>query len=139
MTGGENMATERKKPKSINTGGAYVGGNVTTGGDFVGRDQVKNLDQHREGASVEDLARLIAEIRTLLPQAELEPDVADALEGDFRVVEAQVAKDAPKGGLVKAKLRGISEVIEETGKVSDAAEKILKLLGKGVALAGALF
>ena len=65
--------------------------------------------------------------------------MAEVIEGDFRVVEQQAAKDQPKGNLIKAKLKSISEVIQETGKTSDAVEKILKLLGKGVKLVGALF
>ena len=134
------MATKSKDPKDIDTGGgAIVGGSVTAGGDFVGRDQIKTVQGHREGASIEELTGLLAEIRTLLPQAGVEADVAEVIEGDFRVVETQVAKEEPKGGLVKARLKAISEVIQETGKVSEATEKILKLLGKGVALAGALF
>jgi hypothetical protein len=134
------MATTSKDPKNIDTGGgAFVGGSVTAGGDFVGRDQVKTVQGHREGASTEELTGLLAEIRALLPQAGVEADVAEVIEGDFRVVEAQMAKEEPKGGLVKARLKAISDVIQETGKVSVATEKILKLLGKGVALAGTLF
>jgi hypothetical protein len=99
---------------------------------------VKTLYQ-QQGASIEDLVKLLAEVRALLPQAGLEPDEAEAIEGDFRVVEQQAAKEQPKGSLIKAKLKGIAEVVQETGKTGDAVEKIVKLLAKGVALAGALF
>lgn len=120
-------------------GGAYVGGNVSTGGgDFVGRDQVKTVYQ-QGGASIEDLRKLLAEIRALLPQVGLDPDIKDVIEGDFEVVEAQAAKDQPMGSLIKRKLNGIAETIQEAGKTSDAVDKILKLLAKGVALVGALF
>ena len=80
----------------------------------------------------------MAELRTLLPQADLAPDETEAIEGDFRVVEEQAAKDQPKASLIKAKLKGIATIIQEAGKASDAAEKMLKLLGKGAALAGSL-
>jgi hypothetical protein len=110
----------------------------TGGGDFVGRDQVKTVHK-QEGASVEDLLKLLAEVRALLPEAKLESDVAEVDEGDFRVVEEQAAKDRPQAGLIKAKLKGIAEVIQKTGKASDGVGKILTLLTKGAALAGALF
>jgi hypothetical protein len=134
------MASHKNDPKPVNTvGGAYIGGNVDTGGgDFVGRDQVKTVHQ-QQGASVEDLSRLLAEVRALLPDAGLDRDEMDVIAGDFRVVEEQAAKDQPKAGLIKAKLKGIAGVIQETGKTSDAVTKILTLLGKGAALAGALF
>ncbi|MEA3278645.1 MAG: hypothetical protein U9Q81_25780 [Pseudomonadota bacterium] len=119
-------------------GGAYVGGNVSTGGgDFVGRDQVKTV--YQQGASVKDLERLLDEIRDLLPQADLNTELAQVIDADFRMVEDQAAKEHPMGGLIKSRLNGILQMIQEAGETSDAVEKILKLLGKGVALAGALF
>lgn len=132
--------TSNNDPRSINTGGgAYFGGNVETqGGDLVGRDQIKTVNQ-QQGASVEDLAKLLAEVRNLLPHLGLDQDLAEAIEGDFRVVEAQTAKEQPKGGLIKTKLAGMTEVIQEAGKTSDAVEKVLKLLGRAATLAGALF
>lgn len=133
------MPTSKKDPETIDTGGgAYIGGSVTAGGDFVGRDQTKTV-YHQEGASIENLRKLLGELRALLPQAELEPDIAEVIEGDFKVVEAQTAKDRPMGALIKSKLKGVSDLIQETGKTSDAVEKILKLLGRGLALAGTLF
>lgn len=119
-------------------GGAYIGGNVSTGGgDFVGRDQVKTVYQ-QQGVSIEDLRQLLAEIRALLPQVGLDPEIKGVIEGDFEVVESQAAKDQPMGSLIKRKLNGIAETIQEAGKTSDAVDKILKLLARGVALVGAL-
>jgi len=134
------MAASESDPESIDTGGgAYIGGNVDTGGgDLVGRDQIKAAYQ-QQGASVEDLRKLLADVRALLPDAGLDADVREVVEGDFRVVEDQTTKERPKGGLIKARLKGIAGVIQETGKTSDAVAKILGLLGKGAALAGTLF
>jgi hypothetical protein len=133
------MATSKKDPQSVQTGGgAYVGGRVDTGGgDFVGRDQINTATQ--EGVSVADLTRLLAEVRTLLPQAGLKPDLAQAIEGDFRVIEDQAAQGEPKGTLIKSRLKGASELIQEAGTNADAVEKILTLLGRGLALVTGLF
>lgn len=136
--GGDEASLDRASVVETG-GGAYIGGNVSTGGgDFVGRDQVKTVYQ-QQGVSIEDLRRLLVEVRALLPQAGLDPDLAEVVEGDFKVVEDQAGKGQPRGTLIKAKLKGISDVIQETGKTSDAVDKIVKLLGRGLALAGALF
>jgi hypothetical protein len=120
-------------------GGAYIGGNVDTGGgDFVGRDQIKT-SYRQEGASIEELRKLLVEARALLPQAGLDTETAEIIDADFQVVEAQAAKDEPRGSLIKAKLKGISEMIRESGKNADAVDKILKVLAKGAAWVGALF
>jgi len=119
-------------------GGVYVGGSVDTGGgDFVGRDQLKTV--YPPGASVDDLRKLVAEIRNLLPRADLDSDVEEAIEGDFDLIEEQMANDRPRGALIKPRLKGILEMIQEAGKTTEAVEKLAKLLGRGVALAGALF
>jgi hypothetical protein len=133
------MADPKNDPRSVDTGGAaYVGGNVDTGGgDFVGRDQVKMVRQ--EGVSAAELTKLLAEVRTLLPQAGLRPEEAQAIEGDFRVVEDQAAQAQPKAALIKGRLKGASELIREAGTNADAVDKILKLLGRGLALVTGLF
>jgi len=135
------MTRSKKGPDSVSTGGgAFVGGSVNTaGGDFVGRDQVKTLTQHQEGASVADLMALLTEVRALLPGTGLDPDTARVIEGDFRVVEEQAAKATPKGGLITSRLKGIAELIQQGGKATDALERIGTLLGKAIAMAAALF
>jgi len=124
---------------SIQTGGgAYIGGSVTTGGgDFVGRDQVKTF--YREDASVDDLRNLVQELGEELAKAGLDTEVAVVAEDDLRVVAEQVARERPIAGLVRAKLGGLSELIRETGKDSESAEKILRLLDRGTALVRSLF
>lgn len=134
------MANTTTEAPSVDTGGAaYIGGNVDTGGgDFVGRDQVKIL-YPPEGATVADLTRLLTEVRTLLPQAGLDQDTVQAIEGDFRIVEEQAVKPEPKGALIKNKLKGAADLIQETGKTADGVEKVLTLVGRAVAVAAALF
>lgn len=119
-------------------GGAYIGGSVATGGgDFVGRDQIKSF--YQEDASVDDLRKLVGEIGDELSRADLHPEILSVAEDDLRVVEKQVTQEHPIAGLVKAKLSGMSELIREMGKGSESAEKILRLLDRGVALVRALF
>ncbi|WP_295458978.1 hypothetical protein [uncultured Thiodictyon sp.] len=121
-------------------GGVYIGGSVTTGGgDFVGRDQFKTLYQTQEGASAADLVRLLAEVRALLPQAGLDPASAQAIEGDFRIVEEQAAKTEPKGGLIKSRIKSAMELIQGAGESSDALEKVVTLVGRAAAMAAAIF
>ena len=133
------MPTRKDEPKTVITGGgAHIKNLSTQGGEVVFGDQVKTVYQ-QQGASGEDLLKLLAELRTLLPQAGLAPVEAEAIESDFRVIEEQATKDQPKASLIKAKLKGIAALIQDAGKTSDAVEKMLKLLGKGAVVAGTLF
>ncbi|WP_295387902.1 hypothetical protein [uncultured Thiodictyon sp.] len=132
--------THSDQPRVHTGGGAYIGGNVTTGsGDFVGRDQVKTIHQTQEGASAADLVKLLAEVRALLPQAGLDPTSAQAIEGDFRIVEEQAAKPEPKGGLIKSRIKSAMDLIQDAGESSDALEKVVTLVGRAAAMAAAIF
>jgi len=134
------MPATKNDPKTVDTGGGgYFAGKVETGGgDVVGGNQFKTVHQ-QQAVSLGELLQIIREIRTLLPQAGLEPDEAEAIEGDFRVIEEQTAMDPPKGGLIKAKLTAAIEQIQAAGKTSDAITRILALLRQGAVLAGSLF
>lgn len=158
------MTTSTDKPDNINTsGGAYVGGNVNTQGDFVGRDKTvvtagergvavggpvtgstivtgnHNVISQPQGATLEDLRALIAELERLLPQAGLLADVAKVIEGDFQVVKEQAGADKPHGGILKSKLKGMLDLLTSSGTAAGAVEKILSVGSKAVQVAGVLF
>jgi hypothetical protein len=95
------MADEKK---SINTGGgAHVGGNVTVGGNFVGRDKITQTVE--QGITVKDFTALLAELRQLLPQTVIDSDTRRIIEGDFKVVEDETLEDKPNGAVIKGKLK----------------------------------
>lgn len=129
------MADEKQ---TIDTGGgAYVGGQVSIeGGDFVGRDKIISIDQ---GANIKDFTELLAEIRRSLVQAAIAPDTRQVIEGDFQVLESEVAKEKPNSAIVKGKLKGMLEMLSTTGGALEGAEKVVSLLGKASKWAAALF
>ncbi len=143
-------------------GGAYIGGRVKVGGDFVGRDKVVtagaggvavggnvtggaivtgsgNIISQPQGATLEDLRALIAELGRLLPQASLNPDVAEMIEGDYQVVKKQAESATPNGGIVKTKLKSVLELLTSSGNAAGAVEKILSIGTKAAQVAGLLF
>ena len=129
--------SEKDKPANqapINTGGgAYFGENVTAGGNIAGRDPI-NVGGGQP-ATIEDFTRLLAELRGLLAEARLDPDTKDAVDADFKVVEAQVQKPEPKRGLIEPKLQSIAGMLGSADKVAGAAQGLIE---KGVALAATL-
>ena len=160
----EATMSKRDRPDRIDTGGgAFIGGGVHTGGGkFIGRDEVVKVGDRGvyvggdirgstvvtsnhvvigaavQGASLVDLTRLLAEIRALLPAAGLGRDIADVVDADVRVVEAQVARTQPSKAIVVGRLKGIAELLAAAGGGAAAAEKLAPRVEKAVALANQL-
>ena len=142
------MAKKDPSRRKIDTGGgSYIEGDINTGGgDFVGRDQNKitiggnvtgstlvvgngNLvNAPQTSGSVAELAQLIREIRAQLPQANLDMDTVEAIEGDFHVVENQLAKPEPKKALVLPKLKSIAEVLGTAVAAGEAVQKLAPMI-----------
>ena len=145
-----------------NSGGAYVGGDVHTGGgDFVGRDKIEagargvliqgpargNVistgDQAvidvRQEASLEGFVRLLAKLRQELPQAGLDRNTAAEAECDVTVAEEQAQKPKPHGAIILAKLESVTKLLTTAVTASEAAQKLLPVAQKAVQWAGTLF
>jgi hypothetical protein len=147
------MAEKKDKDgREINTGGgAYTEGNVNTGGgDFVGRD--KNISApggiavggnvtgstmvvgngntvtgRVEGMKVDDVLKLVRELRAALPQAGLDEDTLEIVEGDIRVIETQLAKPEPKKHLVLPKLESVVATLTGLVGAGEAVQKLLPM------------
>lgn len=138
---------EKGSGRQIDTGGGtYVEGNVDTGGaPFVGGNQVvkaeggsiatggsmtdstvtiSNTTAQQQGVSVADLVALLAEMRALLPQAGLDQENLEAIDGDFRIVEEQAKKEKPKRGLALNRLKSAAELISSVSGAAVAVEKL---------------
>jgi len=137
--------TDREQPTSVDTGGgAYVGGSVyTSGGDFVGRDQIISIQETHGEVTLEAFLALLAELRQGLSTAKLDPDTAQAVQTDLQTVEAQAQKARqgakPSRALIVGKLKGVAEMLTEAGKVATAAASLLPLVEKALTWAGRLF
>lgn len=133
--------SKREQPAEINTGGgAYIGGNVRVDtGDFVGRDKTVNVTAAQQGISAAEFGRLIADIRGSLPQAGLDPDTAEVVDADFKVVEEQVKKDKPNKAVITGKLEGAVKMLTAAAGAATAVEKLLPAAQKALEWAGQLF
>ena len=151
-----DLVIGNKIGRQINTdGGAYIGGSVTTGGGkFVGRDDVTVVGdgnvvgdrsqatvtkQAHQGATVEAFTRLLAEIRTLLPQAGLDLEIAQSVDADVQVIEQQAAKPKPNATIIASKLEEVTKLLTAAGGLAIAGGKLLPLAQKAVEWAGQLF
>lgn len=145
------MPKNNQPNRKIDTqGGAYIEGGVNTGGDFVGRDQNKvtvqggmsggtlvvgnhnQVNSTQTGASVAELSNLVGQIRALLPQARLDEDTQGIIDGDFQVVETQLAKPEPKKALVLPKLEGIAKMLTTAAAAGEAVQKLAPMLQQAV-------
>ena len=107
-------------------GGAYVGGNVATGGgDFIGRDRISKTTG---GATPELFAALLAELRAALAQAKLDADERPAAEGDLVVLETQAGKPQPKLSVIESKLSSIKTLLEGAAGAGMAATGLAQVV-----------
>jgi len=142
------MTSTPDKSDTINTGGGdFVSRNkVITAGErsvAIGGDVIDGTIVTGNGnvisPTLEDLRALIAELGWLLPQAGLNPDVAEVIEGDYQVMKKQAESDKPNGGIVKTKLKSVLELLTSSGNAAGAVEKILSIGTKAAQVAGLLF
>jgi hypothetical protein len=103
----------------------------------VGRDQFTVTGS--ETVSLRELQTLVAELKHLLQEAKLPPEIGEIVEGDFENVERQVATDSPNGTIVKSRLGSLKELLSGADTATGSLDKILNVIGKATQLAGALF
>ncbi|AGA90290.1 hypothetical protein Thimo_1505 [Thioflavicoccus mobilis 8321] len=107
-------------------GGAFFG--TVTAGKVIGRDQKVIV----QGSSAADLARLIAEIRALLPEAGLPAERRQAVEAKLIEVDQTLAGPAPEGGALRARLDAVRGLLEQGAQAGTALETLLGLVGRAV-------
>jgi hypothetical protein len=157
------MTRKDDERRDVHTdGGAYVGGNVETGGgEFVGRDKIVqagergvavggdlhgtvvtgdgNVVGQHQGALLAEFQRLLAELRQGLAQAGLDDDAEAIIDGEFRVVEEQAAKPQPVGPIITAKLESATKMLTALAGTAAAAQRLLPMAQQAVEWAGQLF
>ena len=109
-------------------GGAYIGGNVrVTGGDFIGRDKIVTPPA-APAVTVDDLLRLLAQARELLPAAGLDAPTAQVIQSDLETAEAQARQERPNRAIVVAKLKSVAEVLGAVGSAATGLSRLLPLV-----------
>lgn len=146
------MVEKKKADRSIDTGGgAYFEGKIDTGGgDFVAGSQnnvtlgsvsgstvVVGSDNtvtgsNQAGASVAELAGLVAEIRSLIPHAQLQPRVEQVIDVEFKVLEEELAQPQPAKALVLPGLKKIAETLALAAGAGEAISKLKPMIEQAV-------
>ncbi len=146
-----------KEGRKIDTGGgSYIEGNVHTGGgDFVGRDKKVSapggiaiggnasgntmvtgkgniVGVKGEGIQMEDVLKLVRELRAALPAAGLDADTLAMVDGDVKVVEEQLAKAEPKKHLLLPKLTSVVSTLTGLVGAGEAVQKLLPMAQQAV-------
>ncbi len=120
-------------------GGAYIGGNVrVTGGDFIGRDKIVTPPA-APAVTVDDLLRLLAQARELLPAAGLDTPTAQVIQSDLETAEAQARQEHPNRAIVVAKLKSVAEVLGAVGGAATGLSRLLPLVQQALQWAERLF
>ncbi len=137
----DSLDNEKKSslPKTIHTdGGDYVGnsqnkvvvGEISGGTLVIGNRNTVNSDMNT--CSMEDFVKLISEIHMLLEQSELDDETQAIVEGDFTIVEEQLAKPEPKRAFILPKLKSIAEVLGTTALIGETMQKLLPMLNQAI-------
>jgi len=110
------VAKEREEPQRIETGGgAYIAGQVDTGGgDFVGRDQVKQV-----GLNGSDIAELFKPIyATIEARLGTSPEDRADMKAEVQEIQAEVAKgDKADEGFLARRLRNLKRMAPDVLEV----------------------
>ena len=109
---------------------------TTGGGDFIGRDHIGDTTH---GATPEQFAALLAELRAVLAQATLDAEEREIAEGELVVIEAQAGKPQPKLSVIEGKLSSIKTLIEGAAGIGMAATGLVQVVQRGIELAQQLF
>lgn len=105
-TGILNAGIQMIDKKKIDTqGGAYVGGSVTTGGDFVGRDKITH------GISPNSLESLFVPLLTSIKQ-QAPPDVHADVEQQVDALKTELSKnDETSDGMIATIVQGLVDKV----------------------------
>ena len=113
---------------------------ITGDGNVVGDGSRSTvIKQQTTGVSVEQFLSLLAELRQALPNASLDPDVAQAAEADLQVAESQAQKAKPNAALILLKLKGVAELFATADSVLGIVNRVQPLAQQALELAGQLF
>lgn len=119
-------------------GGAYIGGSVTVGGDFVGRDKITTTTTYT-GASVAEFVALLETMKTQVAALSLGADEKAEAQQALDKAKQEAGKSKPNTGLLKSRLETAKSLIEGVAGLGTAAATLLPMLEKGLAWVGQLW
>jgi len=91
------------------------------------------------GVTVDEFLRLLGELQQQLPQAGLDPDVADTVAADLQVTATQARKPKPNAGLILSRLVGVAELLATADGVAGMVQRVQPLAQRLLEAAQQLF
>ena len=113
---------------------------ITGDGNVVGDNNRVNVDKSQStGVTVEEFLRLLSELQQQLPQAGLEPEVAETVAADLQAAAAQTRKPKPNAGLILSRLVGVAELLATADGAAGLAQRLQPLAQRVLEAAQQLF
>ena len=107
----------------------HFGDRITGHGNVVGDGNVVHVNKSQTtGVTLDEFLRVLSEVRQALPQADLDPDVAEAVTSDVQAVATQAQKPKPNGAIIMAKLNGVLQMLATADGVWGLTEKVREAL-----------
>jgi hypothetical protein len=91
--------------------GVAVGGNVREGNIITGDG---NMIGTQRGVTLQEFNKLLAELRQAIPRSSIDPETAQVVDANVRVVEEQAAGPRPSRAIIVSKLKGVTELLTAT-------------------------
>jgi hypothetical protein len=132
------MTGEPSRKIEMGDGNYYEEKIEVTGGQFTGGHSNTTI-QAQQGASLAEIAALMATLRRALPGAGLDADTAEVIDADVQVVEAQAAKPKPNGAIVVSKLESITKMLAAASGAAVAARELLPVAQQALQWAQQMF
>lgn len=113
---------------------------ITGDGNVVGNNNRVHVDKSQStGVTVEEFLRLLGQLQQQLPQAGLEPEVAETVAADLQATAAQTRKPKPNAGLILSRLVGVAELLATADGAAGMAQRLQPLAQRVLEAAQQLF
>ena len=130
---GKNGSARQQQKTVFNTGsGAYISGDVSTGGgDFIGRDNA--LSAHEAGISSAAFNQLLSECQALLASSGIDESIQEQIHDDLQQLQTQTqSTQRPDHRLLSTKLQAVSELVDSsTASLTPTGKTLQALLIQG--------
>jgi hypothetical protein len=121
----------------ISTGGTHITGDGIAFG--IGNTVNVTKTTTSQGATLNDFAALIAQMRALLQSSKLSEEDRDTVATNLKTVEKEAEKEKPRLKLIESSLSSVKSLVESTEGIGAAAAKLMPMLSQAVDFARQLF
>lgn len=150
------VSSEKRSPKKVETGGgAFIAGNVRTGGgDVVGRDSIKPVVRgsvrhlsagavggtvNEDGFSLADFQRALQEFTLQVRSAQLSDTIKNAIIADAELVTEESQATEPDMELILHKVSSMGTFIERMSATTGSLTELAEFAHRIAEWAGSLF